>query len=57
MKIIYPEFYNVDALFFKKIDSTKQYPNSNNIYDNKQENDDEEGELPELTRLHLSAEV
>lgn len=45
MKFIYPEFYNIDVLFY----------NAQNINANATEDDDDE-DLPDVPRLQLSAE-
>lgn len=63
MKTIYPEFYNIDALFYKKaLTSPSVYPGSrvnskNHNLVEEDDEDEEEEELPELTRLQLTAEV
>lgn len=47
MKFIYPEFYNIDILFYHN-----QNANTNAAGDADEEDDD----LPEVQRLQLSAE-
>lgn len=47
MKFIYPEFYNIDILF---------YNNHNANSNSGGEADDDEEDLPDVQRLQLSAE-
>lgn len=48
MKFIYPEFYNIDILFYNN-----QNPNANPTSN---DDGDDEDDLPDIQRLQLSAE-
>lgn len=48
MKFIYPEFYNIDILFY----NNNQNANTNSTNDD----GDDEDDLPDIQRLQLSAE-
>lgn len=62
MKTIYPELYNLNALFYAKpIPSSGGYPSMQNKADNhnhdEDKEDDDDDDFSDMTRLQLSAEM